>query len=138
MLYVLMAHSVLRWLIVLTALITLGWLGWGLASKRAYDKTTWMLVNAYSGFMSLQMLLGLIYFLWSGFAGIGFPGYRIGHLFVMFLAVAASHLPKRWKTAPDATRYRNDLIALVVSLILVALGVAMLPQGWAHSTAFGY
>jgi multisubunit Na+/H+ antiporter MnhB subunit len=136
--YVLMAHSILRWLIVLAALLALIRLGWGLASKRAYDQTAWRLVNAYSGLMSLQMLLGLIYFLWSGFAGSGFPGYRIGHLVVMLLAVVASHLPKRWKNAPDAVRTRNDLITLVVSLILVALGVMMLPQGWAHSAAFGY
>jgi multisubunit Na+/H+ antiporter MnhB subunit len=138
MLYVLMAHSAVRWLIVLTALITLFWLGWGLASKRAYDQKTWMLVNAYSGFMSLQMLLGVIYFLWSGLAGIGFPRHRLEHLTVMIVAVIVSHLPKRWKTAPDAVRYRNDLIAIVVSIVLVIAGVLALPQGWTHSAAFGY
>src|SRR5688572_30197075 len=123
MIYVLMAHSVVRWLIVATAVSALLRLLWGLVGKRAYDQTAWMLVNAYSGFMSLQMLLGLTYLLWSGFAGIGFPRHRLEHLTVMLVAVVVSHLPKRWKNAPDAVRYRNDLIELVVSIILVVVGV---------------
>jgi len=138
MVYVLMAHSIVRWLIVLAALLALIRLGWGLASKRAYDQVAWRMVNAYSGLMSLQMLLGLIFLLWNGFAGVGFPGYRLAHLAVMLVAVFVSHLPKRWKNATDALRHRNDLIAVAVSLALVVIGVLTLPQGWTSSAVFGH
>jgi hypothetical protein len=138
MVYVLMAHSIVRWLIVMAALLALIRLGWGLASKRTYDQVAWRMVNAYSGLMSLQMLLGLIFLLWNGFAGAGFPGYRLGHLAAMMVAVFVSHLPKRWKNATDTLRHRNDLIMVALSLALVVIGVLILPQGWTHSAVFGH
>jgi hypothetical protein len=96
------------------------------------------MVKAYSGLMSLQMLLGLIFLLWNGFVGAGFPGYRLGHLAVMMVAVFVSHLSKRWKNTTDTLRHRNDLMTVALSLALVVIGVLILPQGWTHSAVFGH
>jgi len=40
--------------------------------------------------------------------------------------VAAAHQTARWRTAADARRLRNGLIATGLSLALVALGIAVI------------
>jgi len=52
---------------------------------------------------------------------------RWEHLGIMLVAVIVAHLPAMWKKKDDTTRYRNTLIAVVVSLLLVVLGVTLLP-----------
>lgn len=126
----LIIHSITRWLVVLAALaliirLVLGWL-----QKRPFDKSATALSTGFSGLMDTQMLLGLLLFVLGGFGGIGFPAYRLEHAIFMLLAVVAAHLPTMWKTAGDAMRTRNTLMAVLASLLLVVLGVS--PLGWAR------
>lgn len=130
--FVLMLHSLVRWAIVLVTVVALVrfalvWLR-GLPEQR-YDK---ILLSAFSGLVDLQVLLGLIYLIWSGTTGAGFPSYRIEHAVIMIIAAVVAHLPRRWKNAPAATRARNNMIAILVVLVLVYVGVARLPLGWAR------
>ena len=125
----LMAHSGVRWLILLVAAVAvvkfaLGWLQGG--EFKGMDRG---LSSAFSGLMDLQVTLGLILLLWSGFAGAGFPLFRIEHAVAMILAAVVGHLPARWKNTESKRRFRNTLFAVIGSVLLVIIGIAMLPGG---------
>ncbi len=128
--FLLMIHSLVRWLIVITAVIAiikfaLGWLQSG-----AFQKIDRVLASAFSGLLDLQVTLGVLYLIWNGLAGTGFPIYRIEHAITMIVAAFVGHLPARWKTAADTIRFRNTLFCIVAALALIYLGVASLPKGW--------
>jgi hypothetical protein len=82
--------------------------------------------------MDLQVLIGLIFLLWTGLTGAGFPALRIEHTFTMLISAVVAHLPMRWREAADGLRFRNSLLAILGALVLVYLGVARLPGGWAR------
>jgi hypothetical protein len=125
----LMVHSVLRWLILLAAAIAvvkfaLGWLQG--SEFKGMDRG---LTSAFSGLMDLQVTVGLILLLWSGFSGVGFPAFRIEHAIAMILAAVVAHLPARWKNAEPKRRFRNTLFATLGSILLVIVGLTFLPGG---------
>ena len=123
------AHSGIRWLVLLVAVIAmikylLGWLQRG--QFKGMDRG---LMAGFSGLMDLQVALGIVLLLWSGFAGAGFPFVRIGHASIMLAAAVLAHMSRRWKNADDATRFRNNLFLIVGSLILILIGISILPGG---------
>lgn len=124
-----MAHSGLRWLVLLVALIAivkflLGWL-----TRSSFKGMDRGLMAGYSGLLDLQSALGIILLLWNGFTGAGFPRYRLEHGLIMIVAAVVAHLSSRWKNAEDAIRFRNNLFLIVASLVLVLIGIAVLPGG---------
>ena len=128
----LMAHSGLRWLILLVAVVAIikFTVAWRAGSTfKGMDRG---LTAAFSGLMDLQVTLGIIFLLWSGFAGAGFPRHRIEHAVAMILAAGVAHLSARWKNADDKTRFRNNLFTIIASLILVLVGIASLPGGFSR------
>jgi hypothetical protein len=125
----LMAHSGLRWLVLLVAVLAIvkflaGWL-----TRSPFKRMDRGLMAGYSGLMDLQSTLGVLFLLWSGFSGAGFPGYRIEHGLIMIVAAVVAHLSSRWKNSEDAVRFRNNLFLIVASLVLVMLGIVVLPGG---------
>jgi hypothetical protein len=123
-------HSIVRWVLVVVAVGAVIKFALGLIRKSEYSKLDNGLIAGFSGLMDLQVLLGLIYLIWSGVAFAGFPRYRLEHTFVMILAVVVAHLPARWKNKPGSVRYRNGLLALAGALVLVVIGVGLL--GWSR------
>jgi len=126
----LMIHSILRWLIVIAAVIVsvkfaLGWLRGG-----AFQKMDRGLISGFSGLIDLQVTLGIIFLIWNGLAGAGFPMFRIEHAVTMIIAAVVAHLPARWKNADDKTRFRNSLFIVLDTLIIIFIGVVRLPKGW--------
>lgn len=124
-----MAHSGLRWLILLVAVVAvvkfaLGWLQG--SEFKGMDRG---LASGFSGLMDLQTTLGIIFLLWNGFSGIGFPMYRIEHGVAMILAAGVAHLPARWKNADSKLRFRNTLFTIIGSIVLVVAGLMVLPGG---------
>lgn len=123
-------HSVLRWVVVVVAVVVLvmnlmTWLGkkGGEADRKA--------MAAFVGMLDLQFLLGIILLLWMGLgAGGGFPMYRIEHATTMFIAVAVGHASAMWKKRDAAVRARNNFFIALVVLALIWAGVSRLPQGW--------
>lgn len=126
----LMIHSLVRWLIILVALVALvkyaiGWLG-----KGSFQKFDRILGSSFSGLMDLQATLGLIFLLWNGLVdGAGFPRYRLEHMGVMIVAVALGHMQARWKNSTDTIRFRNTFFLILGILILIFVGIASLPNG---------
>jgi hypothetical protein len=47
----------------------------------------------------------------------------------MLVAVIVAHLPTAWKKLPDHIRTRNTLIAVIVALLIIAVGVLPI-GGW--------
>lgn len=130
--FVLMLHSIVRWLIVIVtvvALVRFALVLFANQTEQRYDK---ILLSAFSGLVDLQVLLGLIYLIWSGTSGVGFPRHRIEHAVIMIIAAVLAHLPRRWRDAPLKTRARNNILIIAAVLVLVYIGVARLPLGWSR------
>ncbi len=126
----LMIHSIVRWIIVVVAIaaIVKFALGWLQAGRFAgMDRG---LSSGFSGLLDLQVLLGILYLLWSGLAGAGFPAFRVEHAVTMFVAAVVGHVPMRWKDAADTPRFRNSLLAIAASLVIIFVGVTLFPSGW--------
>ncbi|MBI5876305.1 MAG: hypothetical protein HZB53_01535 [Chloroflexi bacterium] len=117
---ILMLHSLVRFAILVIAAVAILKLGYGWLAKRPFDGMDRGLTSGFSGLMDAQALLGLIVLI-----GLGFTPVRIEHAITMIIAVVVAHLPMRWKTAPDAIRQRNNLLAIVASLVLVIVGLVI-------------
>jgi hypothetical protein len=128
--FLLTLHSILRWVIVVVAVLAVVKfaLGWAMnASFKGMDRG---LASGFSGLLDTQVLLGLIFFLWSGFGGAGFPGYRWEHMVTMLIAAALGHVPSRLKALGDKQRFFYSVAAILGALALVYVGVMLLPGGW--------
>jgi uncharacterized membrane protein YphA (DoxX/SURF4 family) len=126
----LQAHSGIRWLVVLAAVIAivvflLNWL-----QKNPASQTDRKFMAIFVGLFDLQWLLGVILLLWVGFGGDGFTRQRLEHAFTMTLALVLAHLSAKWKNAPAPTRARNYLFLTLGVLLLIIAGVAVFPTGW--------
>lgn len=124
------AHSIVRWAIVIAAALaivkfTLGWL-----TNTTFKGMDRGLAAGFSGLMDTQVLLGLIYFVWTGVTGAGFPGYRWEHMVIMILSAALGHVPSRLKALGDKQRFLYSLVAILGALAFVYVGVMRLPGGW--------
>ena len=127
--FVLMLHSILRWIIVVVGLIALikFFVGW--VRKSDFAKMDRGLSAGFSGLVDLQVTLGLVVFFWNGLVdGAGFPRFRIEHMIIMLVAAVVAHLPSFKKNAEN--KFAVALIAVVGALILIYVGVATLPNGW--------
>lgn len=130
--FVLMVHSIVRWAIVVMAVVgvvrfVVVWLGGMPGSK--LDRG---LMAGFTGLMDVNVLLGLIYLLWSGLSTpIGFPRERIEHAVTNVIAVVVAHIfaARARKAADDKTMARTNLLGIVISLALVVAAVAVV-QGW--------
>ena len=127
--FVLMLHSIVRWIIVIVALAAIVRFVLIWAGKAQGSNMDRGLMSGFSGLLDLQVLLGLIYLVWNGLSGTGFPLYRLEHAFTMIVAVVIAHMSIRWKNAEAPIRARNNLVAIVASSVLIFIGVAIV-GGW--------
>ncbi len=123
-------HSFVRWIIMVVAVVAIIKFAISWAANSFFKAMDRGLASGFSGLMDLQVLLGLIYLIWNGIAVTGFPTYRILHAGTMIIAAAVAHLPSRFKNLNDKLRFQYSFIAIVGSLILVAIGISFLPNGW--------
>ena len=124
----LIIHSAVRWAIIVIAVIAIIKFTLALVTNASFKGLDRGLSSGYSGLMDLQVLIGLIYFIWNGLAVTGFPAYRILHMIVMILAAALGHIPSRLKSMPDKPRFQYSLFAIIGSLELVGVGLSLLPR----------
>lgn len=127
--YVLITHSIIRWVIVVVGLAAVikSLSGW--ARKSEHGRVDRGLSAGFSGLMDIQMVLGLIYFTVTGFGGVGFPAYRIEHTTTMLIAALVAHAPGILKNR-TTNKFAVAFWAVTGALILVVIGVYRLPGGW--------
>ena len=116
-------HGELRWLVALAALVVvvkflIGWLG-----KRDYTALDRTLLTILTIALDINVLLGLILLFFFG----GFSGARLEHATTMLLAAVAAHMTAIWRRSTDSsTKYRNQLLLVLLALALVFMGVIRL------------
>ena len=126
----LMLHSIVRWIIVVVGFIAIIKFLIGMARKIEFTKMDRGLSAGFSGLMDLQVTLGLLYFLITGFGGMGFPPYRIEHAVTMFIAAGVAHAPSMFKKAVN--KYAVAFYSVIGAMILIVIGVSLLPGGWSR------
>ena len=117
----LVIHGLFRWVVVIVGVIAVVRLALGLIQKSPFTSLDRGLTVAFSVVIGIQVLLGLI-----NLVILGFPPIGIVHGVVMILAAVTAGVPRAWRNMADQARFRNTLIAYVISLILIFIGVAML------------
>ena len=133
--FLLHAHSGLRYLVLLAAVIVfaksvIGWLGNGSYSK--FDK---ILAPAYVGLMHLQLLIGLLlYFVYSPLVTYNMGDkvsryWSVEHILMMVLAVAAAQIGRSIskKSSDDQVKFRFQTIFFGLSILLVVVALALMP-----------
>lgn len=121
--FLLSLHSLVRWIVVLVALVAAVKFTWGWARKANAEKIDRALMSAFSGLVDLQILLGLVLLLMTG----DFSLPRIEHTFTMIVAAVVAHLPMRWRNRADTNVLRNNVIIVIAVILLVVAGIASLP-----------
>ena len=120
-------HGDIRWLVAIVAAAVvikflIGWLG-----KKQYAPLDKTLLLVYTILMDINVLLGLILLFFAG----GFSGTRLEHATTMVLAAIAAHMTAVWRKSTDPpTKYRNQLLMVALSLLLVVMGVIRLRGGF--------
>lgn len=128
--FLLTLHSILRWILIAVAALTVFKFAVSWAGNQSFKGMDRGLAAGLSGLMDAQVPLGIVYFIWSGFGGAGFPAYRWMHLLIMFAAAALMHVPSRLKALGDKQRFFYSVVAILGALVLVYVGVMLLPGGW--------
>lgn len=141
--FLLTLHNILRWLIVITAVVALvrmysGWLG-----KKAWTKADDRAGLWFTMMLDIQLLVGLLlYFVFSpttlsflsGQAGMsnGLVRYfAVEHLLMMLIAVVVAHVGRSMskKATTDAGKFKRGAIwfSIAVLLILAAIPWPFMP-----------
>lgn len=118
-------HSHNRWLVLLAALaallkLTVTWL-----RGTEYTKSDRIITGVFSWLLTFQVVLGLTLLFW-----LGISRHRLEHGIIMFIALGLVHFSARWKSYPGPVRARNTAALIVTALVLIAVGITLLPQGW--------
>jgi hypothetical protein len=122
-------HSWTRWAFLIVAIAALVMFILGLIQKRAWDKRANTLLNVYSSVLSLQWLFGVILLVsWGSIIGFN-QRHFWEHLTVQTIAVIVANAHHGWRRRelPDAARWRNGLLVIVISLALIMVGIMLLP-----------
>lgn len=120
------AHSGVRFLVLLLALVVIIAALHGLLTGRASGKTDRITMGAFTGVLDLQMLLGIGLII----AGI-FYGALMGHLMMMILAIASAHVAARLarKSVDDRRAHAIRLAGAALALALILGGVMAIGRG---------
>lgn len=132
--FLLHAHSGIRYLVLLAALIVLvksviGWLG-----NTPYTKFDKIIAPSYVGLMHLQFLLGLILYFISPFVTYNM-GERVSrywsveHIAMMVLAVVAAQAGRSIskKASDSQVKFRFQTVFFGISILLILVALASMP-----------
>jgi hypothetical protein len=117
---ILQAHSGFRYLVLLMAVVVIGYAIYGMATGRPYDTRMRALSAIFTGVIDLTVLLGFA----NIFTGVFYPQLG-GHIVMMVLAAAVAHVVHGvMKRRPEESKtYAPHLVGAVVVLGLVVAGI---------------
>lgn len=130
---ILYAHSWLRWVVLILALVNIYKSFVGSRGSLPYGKSEKSLAASFVGTLHLTFVLGLILYFISPYAYQAFGGsesvmknptlrfWAVEHAFVMVLAIAAASIgkAKAKRAATDPEKFKTQLIFFSVALILM-------------------
>lgn len=125
------AHSGLRWLVVLSTLIALGFMLYSLITNRHQDGATRGIMVTFSSLIGVQWILGLVLYLIYGNMTNNFSQRPwVEHLTTMTIVLIVAHLylPFRRRLS-DRGYYIASTVVILVVIALVWVGVAQLSGG---------
>jgi hypothetical protein len=126
--FLLTLHGELRWIVALVGLVTIVRCTVGWQRGADFKRIDRILMAAFTGLFDLNLLFGII--LLFGLPG-GLSAHRIEHATTMLLALIVAHSSLLWRKSDDAAKkFRGNLIAVTVALILVFVAVIRLRSGW--------
>jgi hypothetical protein len=114
------AHSGLRYLVLLAAVVALVVMAMGVFGRRPFGKASRVSLAVFSGLLDLQMLLGIAMVVLGCFYGA-----LMGHLLMMLLAIGAVHALSVYarKQADPKKAHTIGLVGVVLALVLIVGGV---------------
>jgi vacuolar-type H+-ATPase subunit I/STV1 len=118
------AHSGLRYLVLLVGVVALAYFVSGLATKRPVDKGVRILGAAFTGLLDLQIVLGLLMVALGRY----YP-QLIGHIAMMVLAAAVTHVLLVVNRKRPSPGYVLPLVAVAVALALISGGIMAIGRG---------
>ncbi|WP_224243421.1 hypothetical protein [Hyalangium gracile] len=125
------AHSGLRYLVLLAGLVALAYFVSGLATKRPVGKGVRIIGSSFVGLLDLQVLLGILMVAMGRY----YPRL-IGHIVLMLLAAAVTHVLLVINRKRPNPGYLLPLIAVLAALVLIVGGIMAIGRGVFTSTAF--
>lgn len=114
-------HAFIAWLILLVGLVLIVKFAVGMARQSPFGRLDGILATAYTGLLDLQALLGIVLFFLR--LNDGQASQTALHAVVALAGVVVAHLNARWRNQPDAVRFRNGLLVLGGSYVLILVGV---------------
>ena len=126
MAFVLTLHSIVRWLVVIVAVIAVVRYALVMAGRAQPSGMDRGLMSGYTGLLDVNVLLGLILII-----GLGFTLPAIEHAVTNVVGVAVAHIFARRARKPtdEKAAARQRLIGVVVSILIIVVGVAIV-GGW--------
>jgi hypothetical protein len=114
------AHSGLRFLVLLAALIAIAVLLWGWSARRPFAGQSRAVTAVFTGVLDLQVTLGILLVLFRPWYGA-----LIGHLVMMIAAAFAAHGITVYgrKQADPRRAHMISLIGVVLALALILGGI---------------
>jgi heme A synthase len=121
------AHSGLRYLVLLSGVVALGYALFSVLTSRSYDQGMRRTAAAFAGLLHFQILVGFV-FLVSG----RFYPALIGHIVMMLGAATAAQVPLSVlrRRAPEDRRPMPHLIGTVIALAMIWGGIVSIGRGF--------
>jgi len=136
--FILAVHNIMRWIVVVLALIALVRAYWGWFGKREWSLTDRKVGMYFSISMDVQLLLGLIlYFglspitrsaiqnIGAAMAEAGLRFFALEHLFFMLLAVIVVHAGTTLsrKAVDPVAKHRRAALWFTLAVLLILIGM---------------
>ena len=134
----LQVHNILRWVILLAALITLAKYFMGWFSQQNWRRSDNVFGIVFTSLMDLQLLVGLLlYFVYSPITEAAFQNfgaamqnsdlrfYAVEHSLIMLIAVVLVHIGRvrTKKVETSKAKFRNGLIFFGLAYLVIMLGI---------------
>jgi hypothetical protein len=115
----LQTHSGFRYLVLLAALVLIGYSVYGLVTKRDYDGRVRVLSAVFTGLLDVTVLLGAI----NLFTGVFYPQLG-GHIVMMLLAAVLAHVVHgvMKRRPPESQTYTPHIVGTLIILGLIVAG----------------
>src|SRR5919198_443990 len=112
------AHSGVRFLVLLAALVALAYFTFGLATRQTPGRGARVVGSIFIGLLDLQVLLGVVLvLLWPWYPALA------GHLAMMILAVSTAHVLLAISRRRARPGFALPFAAVAVALVLILGGI---------------